>query len=637
MASGSPTERTSLPVLLILAVFAVAMAIWDLGEIHAFHDTFLPPPFRHGGWEGTGDWSAVHSYPDDWKLILTSRMTGALGNPATEVLVVLGAHLLLWSGIYFAARALCGGSAWVALLAVALARIVPDLYQIDLLSAAHPARLIAVALLFWTMGLLIREQWMLGCCLAGAVVHFSPTLGIWFVQVLLIALIGYEHERGWRKPLIGTVEFLIIAAVPISRFLLNEIRPEPPIDGHAMLGVHFFAEPQLSPFYMPPWVAVCTVLYVAMTLVWMKRHFRRKTYPPVVVLFIIAWTALIIELLFLGMIPAERTVRFRLHEVRAHWLVWVGIVFAPELARLFGEARKTGRAWQTVLRGLVFSLPIVWAFTTLIERFHKPPRWNILVTAGLLILLVVTIAGFPLGNRPIAEGFFAAMIGLAVLIVLGAKALVTGIDRSSWLTPFRMGLGLFLLFFALINGSATVRSFEKANEGLAQTKQWRALCRWVRDATPSELRAKWAIDKRPRDFRRRTQRPVLVNRVEIPPNSQRRLEWFLRFMETHCCSEEPDCPIDRALSPEKMEKPLREFADSFLFWREPPLRAPETALLVSATLVRKYNTEHAVLDSEGGGVCWPLDGAASITLRQLHAAGTLSAYQIEVANPPEEP
>jgi len=529
-----PTAQTgSRRVLGVLVVFALLMALCDGVEVFRLGDTFLTPlPPGGRDWSELRDWSAAQCYEANWRTALLAWAGRYLPDAVMIVAVVLFAHGLLWSGIYFFGRAVWQGSPWVALLGVALVRVAPDLFHVHLLSGREPSRLIAVGLAFWSSGFLIRRRWVAACCAAALEAHFSPTVACWFAQFIFVALFCLNYEWGWRKSMIGVGAFLVIAAGPMVRFLVEVIVPDAPIPGDAMMGLHFLAEPTLSPFSVPLWSYLCLVVYLAMSFVWLKRHYSRQTIPVLSIFFLIGTAGLMLQVLFVGLIPVERAARFELHTMLAFWFLWIAVFYAPEVADEIRRSWQKGTAWRPVFYALAFSMPVVWTAATLLDRWRRPPRWSRVVVVLALLLLVLTAFVLPGGDRPVAGQIHALAIAAAVLIVAALTALARQTREAANLARAMAGaLAVFVALFLVLDGAAATRAFSETRGVLSRDADWAAACRWIAKTLPDD--SVWSVAWRPRQFRRWTGRAVLVNHEEIPQDPSRRFEWFERYVQTH--------------------------------------------------------------------------------------------------------
>lgn len=630
MQENPPKAQVRHQVIGILLVFAVVSGLVDLFHIHTFHDSILPPAvYSQVNWTQLDDWSAENTYPTGWKSAALSQI-GRLVSPAIlTVMIVIPLHLLLWSGVFHAGDKLFRRSPWVALLGVAMVRIMPDLFQVDILSARVPSRLAAVGLVFWSMGFLVSGGWIRSCMLAALVTHFSPTVGIWYLQVMVVGLVCYDFGHGWRRSAIGAAVYLAIAAVPLTWFFVERIWPDPPIPPVAMIGLHFFADPLLSPFVIPLWAVVCLVVYVAMAFVWMKACYSRKTSPLTVMLLIFGFMGMLVEIVFVGLVPVERAARFELQDVRALWILWLALVYAPVLADEIGAAWRRQSLWRPVLRGMVFSLPVIWAATTLVERFFRPPKWNRILLGIVLVMLIGLAFFLPHALRPTGQAFWAIGIVLSISLAsgvaghFGRTSAARGIARAA-----ALGAAAFLVVFALTEGTTVADTVAEVRRVNARGKAWTETCRWVRGNTPSTH--KWAVPWRPRDFRRRTDRPVLVNRTEVPSDPSRRYEWFQRYAQTHAWEEGPAL-YGPSLSRDRIIRQLGTYRASFLMGASRRPRTPEDSLLISAALVRMAGVDHAIVDADSPVTRLDEGSSPTLSLKLEHTAPPFSVYAIHVS------
>ena len=617
----------------VLAAFALAVGLCDCLSVVLLRDTFLPPSTEIGrAWSELGDWSAVQCYAGDWRVALLRWAGSRLPDGAVVTLGVLVIHALLWGGVYCVGRALFGGSPWVAVLAVVLVRIAPDLFQVHLLSAQDPSRMTAVALAFWSLGLTIHQRWVAACCLAGLAGHFSPIVACWLAQFVVVAMFSLNRQWGWRRSLVGMACFLAIAGGPLVRFLVGEIAPAVRLPSNAMLGLHLFTDPSLSPFSVPLWSNVCLVVYLAMAFVWMKRHFNRRTTPVALIFFLIGLAGLLLEIIFVGLVPIERAARFELQTMRGFWLFWIAILYAPELADEIRASWQKGKAWRAIFRGLTFSLPVVWSALTLIERLRRPPRWSRVLVVLMLVLLALAAFVFPHGERPVGEPILAVAIAVAVVVVAGATALV-GRERTAFgLARSVTGATVaFALVLAILDGGTVARAFSETRRVVARCRAWSEACRWVAEHSPAD--SKWSIPWRPRQFRRWTGRAVLVNRDEVPRDPRRRLGWFEKYAETHGWAGGLD--VRHLPSPvrESLAQRLNAYRRSFLLGvARRPAMSPDW-LVISPVLVQTYGVRYAVCDRDRPPRRQEGWTSSTERLQHLHTEGPFEIYRIDSASP----
>jgi hypothetical protein len=623
-----PTTRTeSRGVLAILALFILAVALWDYAAISWLSDTFLPPSLRDDQmWVKRGDWAAVQCYSDDWRAALLGWAGGHLSDGVLIAAIVLIAHSLFWSGVYYFGRALFGGSRWIALLGVAMVRVCPDLFQVHLLSAQSPARLIAVALAFWSVGLTIRRWWVAACCAAGLIAHFSPTVACWFAQFIVVALFCLNHEWKWRTSLIGAACFLAIAAGPLVRFLVEGVIPDAPIPNEATVGLHFFADPTLSPLSVPLWVYVCLVVYLAMTFVWLKQRFSRRSTPIAIVFFLLGFGGMLLDILFVGVIPVERAARFELQALRAFWFLWTAVFYAPQLADEIAVAWPKGKSWRPIFRGLSFSMPWLWSAITLAERWHQPPRWNRVILVLMLTLLLLTIHP---SERSVAEPVWALVIAASILTaaVVAGMAGKTG-GSANLVRAMSAAILLFAVSWVFLDGKTAARAFSESRRVMARDADWAAACRWIADNSPAD--SIWSAPWRPRQFRRWTDRAVLVSRDEAPSDPSRRFEWFLMYAETH---EWPGGVggLSPSLHGERNIEWLREYRCRFLFGLSHHGAPSPDRLVCSSALPQGYGVHYAICDKDLPPRLVQEHG--SVSLERLQTVGTYELFKIALTRP----
>ena len=615
-----------------VVVFVLLAGLCDCVAVGRFTDTFLPPgidPTR--SWGERGDWSAVHGYEDNWRTALLRRATARLPDAAVVAAVIFAAHALLWTGVYSVGRALFAGSAWVALLGVVLVRIGPDLFDTNLLCAESPARMAAIGLAFWSIALTVRRRWVTACCAGGLIAHFSPTVACWFGQFIGVALFALNHERGWRRSAIGAACFLALSAGPLVRFLVGEILPDSPLPDKATLGLHFLADRTLSPFAVPLGSYVCLAVYLAMAFEWMKPHFRRATSPVAIIFFLIGMAGWAIEILFVGIVPVERAARFGLQAMRAFWLLWIPLYYAPVLAADVRNAWRAGRLWPAIWRGMIFSLPVLWCAWTLVERRLRAPRWNLALVILMLGLLALTVFVLPHDDqfavRRITGPVFA--VGLALLALAGTSTVwLVGRRNEARRAAGAIGLALvaFGVCFAAVAGDSAALAFAQAAQEMKRHAAWSAICH-SEVVTASAPDSKWSVPWRPRQFRRWTGRAVLVNRYEMPPQVDGRLEWFRRYLETH---EWPGAPPARQTprSAETLERQLPAYRPYFGFGAVRFAGPSGDRLMLSPSSIREYGLHYAICErgmppqSPGGG---PLPPAL---VERIFAHGPFEVYKI---------
>ncbi len=603
--SRSEARRT----LAILALFILVVVAADSLAVLTFHDSVLPP-VRPGeaAVSERADWSAQQCYPRSWKTLATGWASRFFSDTVITILIVFFCHVLLWTGVYHAGRAIFPATPWSALLGVFLVRVAPDLFGVDLLSAREPSRLAAAGLCFWSLGLTVRRRWIEACCAAGLTAHLSPTAACWFGQFIVVALVCLNYEWGWKKSLAGAVCFFLISVGPLTQFFLNEVMPDPPLAAEAMLGLHFISDPTLSPFSPPLWAYVCLTVYLAMSFVWLKRHYDRRTIPVAVIFYLIGMAGLLLEIFFTGLVPVERAVRFELSNQRAFWFLWIGIFYAPELSAQIQRAWATGGLWRPMLRGLLFSVPVGWSALTLIERWFAAPRWNRAVAATMLVLLVLTALVLP--QR---EGSGVSVAGLAAGAIL-LVATIAGWASSGGRLPPKLpagalaATGIFAVaVFGLCTNSLSHRLAE-ARRNIALRADWEKVCRWAAANSPSD--SMWLVDWQPRRFRRMTGRAVGVNRGEIPSSPEGRWEWFQRYWEFYGRAEPKMVLSAPAISPrgrggEKLQERVRYLEGvrtSFLLGAKYWLPAVEQWRVSSFSSVMQYDIDYVVvhrLDSSG--------------------------------------
>jgi len=620
------TSPASRRVLGLLTLFVLAVGMWDYLAISFLGDTILSP-LRDGGqvWVKLGDWSAIQCYADNWQTALLRWTSNHVSDAVLTAVIVLALHGLLWSGIYYFSHALFGGALWVALLAVALVRISPDLFQVHLLSAQSPSRLAAIALAFWSSGLTVRRRWVTACCAAGLIAHFSPTVACWFVQFILVTLFCLNHEWGWRKSLIGAACFLAIAGGPLVEFLVEDVIPGAPIPNSAsdaMVGLHFFADPTLSPFSVPLWAYVCLVVYLAMAFVWLKQHFSRRRTPVVIIFFLLGLAGLLLDVIFVGVIPIERAARFELQTMRAFWFLWIAVFYAPQLADEIGVLWEKGKAWWPIFRGLSFSLPLVWSGITLLERLYHPPRWNRVVVFPMVLLLFLTIHP---GDRPIAEPVYALVIATAIAAVATVAALVGRVRGASNLArATAIAASLFAVSLLFLDRATLGHAFSESRRIMARDTDWAEACRWVAENSPAD--STWSVPWRPRQFRLWTGRAVLINRNEAPSDPSRRFEWFQMYAETH---EWPNGVGALSLSlpgGERIIEWLREYRRRFLVGAAQSAQARSDRLVCASALPQGYRVHYAICERELPPLL--VQDHGNIRLERLHTVGPFELYRI---------
>jgi len=638
MPISPPSSTDARRVLGLLALFILVFGLLDCARLHWLSDTFLPPSLEgEQKWTELRDWSAANCYPDDWKTALLGWASRRLSDAALVAVIVFAAHALLWSGVYYFGRALFEGPPWVALLGVVLVRICPDLFQIHLLNPQTPARMMAIALAFWSVGLTMRRRWVPACCAGGFIAHLSPTVACWFAQFLVVALLCLNYEWGWRKSLIGAACFLALAVGPLADFLVEAIVPQAPIAADATMGLHLFANPSLSPFSVPLWANACLVVYLAMAFVWMKRHYSRRTTPIVIIFFLLGLAGILLEIIFVGLIPVERAARFELPNLRAFWLLWIAIFYAPELAdslraptapdtnpqSAIRNPQSDIPLWRPMFRGLSFSMPLVWSTLTLVERWHQPPRWNRMVLLMMLVVLFLTIHK---GDRPIAEPLYALAIAAGVTMFTIVAALARRVPGSLILARALSGaVVLFVVFLFILDRSAVKRAFSETRHTMARNSDWTAACQWTADHAPAD--SVWSVPWRPRQFRRWTGRAVLVNRDEAPRDPSRRFEWFQMYSETH------SWPGGVTLSPvssrggNPIVEWLRDYRHSFLFGVARRGKQGPDRLDCSSILWQNYGVHYAICDR--GSPPQMVQERGGILLERLHTSGSFDLYRIQ--------
>jgi len=627
MPNHTPSSSDTRAALLALAAFILAMAAWDWMRISFVDDTILPPTLLDRPWAALGDWSAVHVYADAWPAALLRALARWSAVGAIAALSVLAIHALLWSGVYYAAGALLAGGPWLPLLAVALVRTMPDLFGVRLLAATPPDRALAVALAFWSVGLAIQRRWILACLVGGLMAHVSVTMALWFAQFLFVIVFCLNYEWGWRTSLAGAVAFLALATGPLVRFLLGELIPDAPLPDRAMLGVHFFADPRLSPFNQPLWAIVCLIVYVAIGYVWLKQYFNRQTYPVVVILSLIGCAGWLLEIVFVGLIPIERAVRFELPNARAFWLLWFPVFYAPALGeRLRASWRGSGKVWP-LLSALTFSVPVAWSALQLIERLRQPPRWRLPLVVALLGLLIVTAFVLPHAPLSIIEPLFTLAIALACLPILAG---VWAAQRTRQAARTVGALAAALVLFAALGALLHGRDLAALHEVPERHRAWNAALQWIESRTPPD--AKWAIPARPRAFRLATGRPVLVNAGEIPREPQARVEWFERFVDTHTWRGAPHLGVPPPTDREAIARALADYAASFLFGGVGPSPAAHNQVVPSHKLVASYGARYLLLHQDAWSPPRAGEPAAALVLERLHQTGPFLIVQIREAD-----
>jgi len=622
-----PTERTThrrlCGVLGLLSVFILAAGLWDYFTVSLLTDTILPPSLAgEAAWVKRGDWSAIQCYEINWSTVLVRWAGSHVSDAVLVAAIVLLTHGLLWSGVYAFGRALLGGSPWIALLAVALVRISPDLFQVHLLSAQAPSRLVAVGLAFWSSALTIRRRWVEACCLAGLIAHFSPTVACWFAQFIIVTMFCLNYEWGWRKSLIGAACFLAIAGKPLVMFLIEGVAPDAPIRSEAMVGLHMFADPSLSPFSVGVWAYVCLVVYLAMAFVWLKRYFSRTRTPVATIFFLLGLGGVLLDVIFVGIIPVERAARFQLHNLRAFWFLWIAVFYAPALADELMAASPKGTAWWPVFRGLCYSMPLVWSGVTLLDRLHQPPRWNRAIVFLMMALLFFTVTA---SDRPIAEPSCALVVGLAALAAAAMRAaLGGGRNAAKSARAMVVATAVFAILFLSLDGGALARAVSQTRRVLSRNSDWAAACRWIAEQSPAD--SVWAAPWRPRQFRCWTGRAVLVNRAEVPDDPSRRFEWFLMYAETHQWPHGVATPLTASHGGERWIEWLSEYRCRFVFGeRQTPQPRPDR-LVVSSALPQGYGVRYVVCDRDSLPQLAP--GYGSVMLEPLHVSGPFELYQI---------
>lgn len=614
--------------LVALALFILAIGLWDYVALSYQGDTFLPPSLAGGErWVQLGDWSVVQCYPSDWKTAVLGWACRYLPESVLVALTVFLTHALLWSGIFYFERALFGDSPWVALLGVVLVRICPDLFQVHLLSLQSPSRVMAVALAFWSVGLAIRRRWVVACCAAGLIAHFSATVACWFAQFIVVTLLCLNYEWGWRKSLTGAACFLVLAAGPLVRFLIEDIVAPSPLPSDAMIGLHFFADPTLSPFSVPLWANVCLVVYLAMAFVWLKRHFNRRTTPIAIIFFLLGLAGILLEIMFVGLIPIERAARFELPNMRAFWLLWIAAFCAPALADEIRTSWEKRRIWRPTFRAIAFSLPVVWSALTLVERLVQPPRWNRVIVFLMLGLLVLTAFVLVHGEQPIAEPLFAFAIAMVAAVVVTAVALVRRKDGFPHLAFSLWGaIAAFALVFWILYGRTLAHAISNAREIADRNASWTLACQWVARHSPAG--STWSVPWRPRQFRQRTGRAVLINRDEVPWDPSRRFEWFQMYAETHGWPGGATLQPASSSGGEKIIEWLREYRRSFLLGAARRPRASRDWLVCSSVLPRGYGVTYAICDQNSPPQL--VQEHDPVSLEPLGAGGSFLLYKISL-------
>jgi len=634
MPERSTNRNGSAVVFVLLAAFILAVALADYGLIENSSDTFLPPEkvaATNTDTPAPSDWSLEHCYERDWKSRLLARAGKVFSDAALELGLVLSAHALLWTGVYFAARSLLGGSPWTALLAVALVRIEPDFFGVRLLSARSPSQLAAIGFCFWCVGLTIRRWWVTACCTAGAVALLSPTIGCWFAQFVVVALFTLNHQWGWRRSLAGAACFLAIAGGPLVGFVVSEIFPPAPIADKAMLGLHFFAAPEISPFSVPLWSYACFAVYLGMAFLWMRRCYRRRTTPVAMILFLIGMAGMLVEIVFLGLVPIERAARFDLQNMRAFWPLWIALFYAPMIADEAREAfRRGGAVGRPVFRALTFSMPVVWSVLALVDRFRRPPRWNKLLLASMLVLIALSAFVLPHKPRSIAGPLYAAAIGAALAAAAFATRF-TGLPGMPSRTAFSCAGALagFVLLFCALEGRALTAALSEAALNHKLAASWTKTCEWIAKNSPPG--SKWAVDRRPRRFRRSTKRAVLVNRAEIPHQANRRFEWFEMYAATHTWTG-PLAPERSSPPPaERLVERLDAYRRGFLAGAARRARPSAFRLKVTVDLIKKYHVGYAVCEKGLAPVVGG-SGRPAAAVERIYENEGFEVYKISPAN-----
>jgi hypothetical protein len=626
MSNRSPSQSESWRALLVLALFIGVMALWDWTRISFLTDSILPPTLTPGrDWELLGDWSAAHAYDDNWQVATVRLLDRLLPDPALLAVIVLLIHALLWGGVFFAARALWTGSPWIAVLAVFLVRIMPDLFSVQLLSLDAPSRAMAVALAFWSVGLTIQRRWIAACLVAGILAHFSPSIAFWFAQFLIVIVFALNYEWGWQRSFVGSMPFLLVAGGPLVRFLIAEIAPDPPIPPDAMLGLHFFANPALSPFATPLAANACMVVYLAMAFTHLKHYFNRQTAPVIVVMFLIGFAGYVLEIAFIGLVPVERAARFEIHNLRGFWLLWMAIFHAPDLAERIRVAWQGRLLARAVGRVLLFSLPVAWSAFTLIERLVAPPRWNAAVALAMLALVLLTAFVLPHESLPIDGAYFALAIAARLI---PAAAIAWPVRRDVRLAraakALLVGAAGLATLIAVLHGAATLRAVADARQAARDYPRWEDSVAWIRAHTPPG--ALWAVRERPRAFRRATGRPILVNRHEIPRDPDSRYEWFQIYIETHHWVGGPDIEYADSANPEAFVQKLRLYRRSFADGISAQVRSFRDWLAISRVLVLTYPVDFALLRESD--LPYPRRSDATVPWRIIHAQGPYRIVQL---------
>lgn len=633
-ASPHSTTDSAVPAVAgVLAALILAVGVWDCLVVGRLCDTFLAPTIDASrAWGELGDWSAAQCYSEDWKTAALRWASGWLPDAVVVAAVVFAVHALLWTGVYYVGRALFRGSPWVAVLGVVLVRVCPDLFQVDLLGIESPSRMAAIALAFWSIGLTIRRRWVTACCAGGFIAHFSPTVACWFVQFIVAAMFCLNHERGWRRSSVGAACFLAIAAGPLVRFLVGEIVPDSPLPDDAMLGLHFFADPALSPLSVPLWCYVCLVVYLAMAFEWMKPHFRRDTTPVAIIFFLIGMAGLLIEIVFVGVVPVERAARFEISNMRAFWLLWIPIFYAPVLAEEIRIAWRSGWLWPAVLRGMLFSLPVAWSTLTLLDRLRRPPRWSVALVGLMLVLLGLSAFVFPRGEQPVAGPLYVLVVAVAVSIAARVSSFFAAggqIQRAA--ASLSLAAMAFAVCAAVFAGGSARRALLRVRRTVKQTAAWKDVCRSTA-VRESPADSKWSVPWRPRQFRRLTGRAVLVNRSEIPREANRRFEWFQRYAETHGWEWAPG-ESHGAGDPETLQGRLRDNRRGLGPGGRWNRETSEDWLVVSRAAVQSYGVRYAVC--RRGRRPQRQDGERSqgISVERISSEGPFEVYRIEMRAP----
>ncbi|MCX8038399.1 MAG: hypothetical protein N3D11_15340 [Candidatus Sumerlaeia bacterium] len=588
--------------LALLSLFILVVAAADSLMVLTVHDTFLPP-VRPGevAVSDTADWSAQQCYPRSWKTVAAGWAGRFFSDTTVTVLVVVFCHALLWAGVYHAGRAIFPVSPWSALLGVLLVRMAPDLFGVDLLSAKEPSRLAAIALCFWSVGLTVRRRWVEACCVAGLTAHLLPTVACWFGQFIVVALVCLNYEWGWKKSLAGAGCFFLISVRPLTQFFLSEILPDPPIAAEAMMGLHFFSDPALSPFFPPLWAYVCLTVYLAMSFVWLKSHYDRRTIPVVIIFYLIGMAGLLLEVFFVGLVPVERAVRFELSHQRAFWFLWIAVFYSPELAGQIQRAWTSGGLWRPLLRGLLFSMQVGWSALTLVERWFTAPRWNRAVVAAMLALLVLTVWILPQREGPVVS--FA---GLAVAAVLPFLAVAAGASRRATF-PSKLpahvlaATGLFAFAILGFHGDSLRHHLADLRRNAALRADWQEVWGWAAAHSPAD--STWLVNWQPRRFRRATGRAIGVNRSEVPASPADRWEWFQRYCDvygrplpTQARSPYPVPPCGQEREePQEMIRYLEGLRTSFLLGAKHWLSVFEERPVGSFFSAAQYDIDYVVV------------------------------------------